>query len=808
MANKLFKEKFTGQYNGVIPATLLPNGDISGGENIRKVSSGGGWKARKGCSIHNTTALESGAAIKSLHQFTNPRNDDYHFIAQANSLLLNATNDPPTGGTTFGSTLGVAVGTTPGFSCTVEDRFQYTDKTSGIMAWGGNDPYPLGLFVYDASETAYVDYTRKTTDDRSDTDAVILGAAADVLYIITNEPTEGAILTLGTGKNTNAVTMVVKAWRAGAWTAVSSLSDGTLDSGKTLAKSGTVTWTASASDTMRTIGLVMGYVYQVSWSGALSGSVDLTSCTVKSDMHEMSNKWNGIFEWCGGARFYDQSAAEYQEALGDISTEATSQYLDISSATASDYLYIKTVEPSTGFGFGIPIGYGNVDAAVVNQIDYWDGDSFTAVTTGIMDTTKDGSGTKSFSQSGSIFFNATAITPQRRTFEGDNIPGYWYRISWDVALSTNTRIYLIVAANFPESLPSYAGCVEFKSRLLIWGDSEYPNRMRYSATRRPDCFSGSDSGYTDAFGDMTGIVCAIRFYNELLVFKEKSIFLLEGFSPSTFGVLKIADTVGLASPKTAHMVEIGFSGMHSDEPLSIAIWQDVDGVYVLDGRKPKKVSLPVDDYFNQEYDNCIGATNIKNRQAYVDPINNEYHLLLPSKELVYNYVLGEWYPVWDREITIDTAINIKGSDDRYYTYGGSSGGFVMKLEDDTSDKNASNVDIAISHSVKTRAIAPEEELGISLSFTLRRLWAVLKARSAGTITTKLFKNMATSGSTLSTPTAISMVSSGEGLTTKNLDISAQGCSCFQIEFSLSVIDQEIEIWSMLYELEARGLLEL
>ena len=68
--------------------------------------------------------------------------------------------------------------------------------------------------------------------------------------------------------------------------------------------------------------------------------------------------------------------------------------------------------------------------------------------------------------------------------------------------------------------------------------------------------------------------------------------------------------------------------------------------------------------------------------------------------------------------------------------------------------------------------------------------------------------MATTGTTLSTPEAISMVSSGEGLTTKNLDISVQGCSCFQIEFSLDVIDQEMEIWSMLYELEARGLLDI
>lgn len=808
MANKIFKEKFTGPYDGVIPATLLPKGSIAGGENIRKVSSGGGWKARKGCSIHNTTSAESGSAINSLHQFTHPRNNDYHFIAQSNAKLLNSTNDPPAGGTTFGTTMGVTVGTTPGFSCMVEDRFQYTDETSGILAWGGDDPYPLGMFIYDASETAYVDYTRSVTDGRSDTDAVVLGAAADVAYVITNEPAEEITLTLGTAKNSNAVTMVVEAWRTNAYVAVSSLSDGTETGGTTtLAQSGTVSWTASTSDTMRTIGLVMGYVYKVSWSGAMSGSVDVTACTVKSDMHELSNKWNGIFEWCGGVRFYDQSATEYQEALGDLSNEATSQYLDISSATTSDYIYIKTIEPATGFGFGIPVGYGNVDAAVVDGIDCWDGDSWAATTTGIIDTTLDGSSTKSFSQSGSIFFNATDVIPQMRTFEGDNIPGYWYRLSWDVALSADTRIYLAVVAHFPESLPKYEGCVEFKSRLFVWGDKEFPNRMRYSATRRPDCFSGSDSGYTDALGDMTGVVCAIRFYNELLVFKENSIFLLEGFSPATFGVLKVADTVGLASPKTAHMVEVGYPGMHSDEPLSIAIWQDVDGVYVLDGRKPRKVSLPVDNYFNQEYSDCIPANSIKNRQSYIDPINNEYHLLLSSNELVYNYVLGEWYPVWDREVTIDTAISLKGTDNRYYSYGGSSGGFVMKLEDDTSDKNTSNADVAISHSIKTRAIAPEEELGISLSFTLRRLWTVLKARSAGTITTKLFKNMATSGTTLSTPAAITMVASGEGLTTKTLEISTQGCSCFQVEFSLDVIDQEIEIWSMIYELESRGMLD-
>ena len=122
MANQILKEPFVGKYDSMTPATLLPIGWIVGGKNVRKVSSGGGWKCRKGCALHNSTAMESSAAVKSLQHYKNPLSEDYHFIAQCNSKLLDSSNDPPTGGTTFGTTLGVAVGTTPGFSCTVLPR--------------------------------------------------------------------------------------------------------------------------------------------------------------------------------------------------------------------------------------------------------------------------------------------------------------------------------------------------------------------------------------------------------------------------------------------------------------------------------------------------------------------------------------------------------------------------------------------------------------------------------------------------------------------------------------------------------------
>ena len=46
--------------------------------------------------------------------------------------------------------------------------------------------------------------------------------------------------------------------------------------------------------------------------------------------------------------------------------------------------------------------------------------------------------------------------------------------------------------------------------------------------------------------------------------------------------------------------------------------------------------------------------------------NNEYHLLLPSSEVVYNYVSDEWYPPWDRNIDLLCGINFKGGDNRDY----------------------------------------------------------------------------------------------------------------------------------------------
>ena len=813
---KMFKETFKGSYDGITPATLLPVGAISDGLNVRKIGEGGGWKPRKGCTMHNTTALGS-ADILSLHQYTHPRNDDYHFLGQYNGNLYDSSNDPDDttpGAGGFGTSIVSGLSTTvPGFSTMVGETFCYADGSGVPTVWGGTTPLCSGFLCHydisnDGTPDTYVDYTREVTDERSSTMATLRADVHDVYYVCSPEIAEAITLDLGTTVNLLASVATVKSWVGGAWQDRSA-TDGTIDpAGDTHGQDGSFTWDRNNTDTMRVIGGIMGYWYQVSFSSVLTAGVEILSCKVAYDATELTNKWSGVHEYPAAVRFYDHSETEYVDNTGKVTNESTSQYMQIGEMQTTDFIYVKGVESLGGFGFAMVADYTQGIAAKVDSIEVWTGVAWTAGA-GIIDGTLDVAGDSSFAQTGIIWFNAAAVTAKRRTFDWDTTPGYWYRISIDVAFTdTDIRVFMMSTTMFPASLSAADGVIEFKNRLFTWGDPEYPNRLRYSSNGRPDCFSGGDSGYTEAFGDMKPITCALRFHNELLVWKEDSVWLLEGYSPQTFGKLLLADTIGLASPKSAVVAETGYPAMRTDEPMSIALWEDTDGVYVLDGRKPKKISLPVDHYFNTEYATAIAAASINNRQSFVDPLRNEYHLLLPTSELVYNYIKAEWYPPWERNLDLVCGLSLRGTNNRYYTYGGDANGRVYKLEDDTSDKNAANADVAISHKVKTRAISAKQPEATSLRFTFRKLWIEAQARGVSTaLATKFHKNMATSGTVLNVPAVLNVQESGKDLSVPGLDTSQEGCMCFALEFSLATIDLEMELWSFLYQVEARGEIE-
>jgi len=812
---KLFKEPLNGKYDGVTPATLLPAGSVSDGLNMRKVSALGGWKVRKGCTLHNSTTLGANS-ILSLHQYTHPLNDDYHFMAQYNGNLHDATNDPPADGTTFGSSISSDLSTTqPGFSCMVNDQFFYADG-SVPLTWGGDNPYCTGFKIFrTGSATEIHSYTKRVTDGKTTTYASLRDTATDDLYICAPERLSKISIEVGSTVNSETVAMTLYAMRSGSWTdAVGT--DGTISGGATIAQDGDITFAKNAADEMSLIDNQMGYWYKVEFSAALTDGTQITSCKVEYDMCEVTNKWNGVFEYPAAVRQYNDTSKEYANLTGKVTNESTGTYMQMDGHTTSDWIYIKTIEPIIAVGFAVVDGYENTAVIDIDEIDVWDGDSWTSVGTLDDRTLDDSSKTKTLSQSALVSFDRTTVVPCRGSRPHDSVPGYWYRVGTNGTLDNavdDIRVSSIVVANKPEDLDAVDGVIEFKNRLFMWGEVEYPNRLRYSCVDRPDCFSGSDSGHINQLGDMSKIVAAAHFYHELIIFKANEVWLLEGYSPATFGPAKVCETIGCCSPKTVQVIETGFPSIKTDEPMSIAIWMDTDGIYVFDGRKPKKVSGPVNHFFDTEYSTAIEATKLDNCQSFVDRLKNEYHLIVPYSatqagfELVYNYVSDEFYPKWTRQIDLVTGLIFRGTDNRYYVYGGSRGGLVMKLEDDTSDKTTSDVDQGINHSIKTRAISAEQGMTTTMRFTFRGVHIEAVARTSPTTKTiacNFFKDLATSGTALTKPDMMDLTNAGYDLVLPKLSASHENCGTFQLEFSVTEDDLELEVHSFLYAVDARG----
>lgn len=817
---KIFKEHLSGKYNAVIPSPYLAEGDISAGLNVQKAAEGGGWERRQGVTQLNTARVQSGAKIESIHEYLNPKQGDYHLITQVNELLLNSgadefdilteaggtlqtefgstlrgvdASDPLEQSTGLGTTLGVAVGSRPGYSCVVGEDFIYADGSGPPIIWGGNNPFCEAFFVWDNSTSAYVDYTHRVVDGRTDTYAVLGNAASDKYYVISKQIANAIYLQFGDTVNTQAVTVTVKAWRSGSWTDVSA-TDGT-GTTQTHDTDGSLSWTAGA-DTLRVLSGIMGYVYEVSFSGA-TDAVKIVGCRVGRPAAEITNKWDLVFSFVDGCLIYD--GTDYTDELGAVSTESTSTYADISSADATYYIYLKTLEPPTGFGFAIISGKENTANAQVDQIELWTGNAWTPISTNITDETLDPAGDSSFNKTGTIWFDAASVaTAQKRTFEGDSVPGYWSRISWDAALSADTQIYTIVYASLPESLPTYKGCFEFFGTLFLWGDPQYPNRLRYSPFDRPDVFSGDASGYTDPIGDASEIKECIQLYDYAVIFKETGVYAMD----TDLKIRKVASLVGLGSLKTAHTVEVGIEGMNEEELVSVCIWQDLDGVYMYDAAKPKKVSGPISNYFDPKYPECISENDIRELRAFINPIKNTYHLITGTLELVYNYKTDEWYPPWERYDPLSCAKSVKGIQGRYKLLGGTNTGFIHVLNNSDTDVAPDGTTQAIPHHLTTRSIAVTPDNSSSLLFALRSAWFDVTARSEGNTTIQLYLNE--NKEPEDSGTIKSLVDTTKTIKRIPLPVSKGNVGSFKYKFSCSSAADELELWAILYTLEAEG----
>jgi hypothetical protein len=176
------------------------------------------------------------------------------------------------------------------------------------------------------------------------------------------------------------------------------------------------------------------------------------------------------------------------------------------------------------------------------------------------------------------------------------------------------------------------------------------------------------------------------------MFKDNETWIMAGtditqWADSTF---LLSSTIGCPAPMTLKTINL------SAEPgagtnRSLAIWQGVNGVYMSDGRAPIPIHGDIKAYFDRTDPRCINSNMVGDSVGGIDPVNQEYHLLLasgtsatyPNVELVYDITRNRWFEV-ARPEPLQFILLVHDTLGNSYTYGFLDNGKMHRLENGTS----------------------------------------------------------------------------------------------------------------------------
>lgn len=709
--NFLFDGKMVSSKN----AFALGSNEYQIVNNMRYVEDG--VETRRGCSIHNSTDVNDGSTtIKSIHQMRIDRYDLLRTIVQADDEKYYYDDDLPTAGAFTSLTMYPTTEDSSALraiSCEVGEQTIFCNGEENWV-YHGTQPRPTAIFHYDVSATSYISwldeiYSLKTSD------VMILDSMAtgDYIYLGFWQPFSGAYFAF-TAYNDNAASWDVEYFNGG-WTDVSGDSDGTDVGGDTFKQDGLYGWTLPTDWVPTMVEGGLWYFIRMKPSAALDAEVEINNIYIQSPMQKLANLWDQNWQPVSGAYHFDDSADEYKDYLPKVIDGMTATYMLLDAfegGADKDGIYIGTPYKPLAFRIKVDPEYTNTGDAEFDVIEGWNGSAWDAGT-GLSDTTKGGAADiASLSQNGLISFNNGSIVYRRGMLEGEDIPMYWTRLEIDAdAVSTEVRIWDIAYVPDVDDPSGAQACMEFKDRLLLVGVKDYPNEVWISAPYNPQGFNGNE--FTKmVFGDGRTLTDGVSFFNEALVFKEDSTWLIQGFrreGAGAFGRLRLDSKIG-AFRKTAQLARIWITepGAGADDYRNVCIFQHRTGVYFSDGNKPIYISDDVSSYFDENHADYVGAANIAAIDSFFDWQKNEYHLIFSTGvELIYNTWFKKW-SVFNRSVDLKSGATIIGSDGEPLTYGGTAIGKVMRLENDTSDKDSADADAAIDAYTITKAHWPGE----------------------------------------------------------------------------------------------------
>lgn len=478
--------------------------------------------------------------------------------------------------------------------------------------------------------------------------------------------------------NYASTTVEVDEWNGNAWTALT-VTDGT--SGFTT--TGEITWgsTVTSSEKRYIEGLSL-YWYKLYLP---AGEASLSTVRVIAPMQTVTNVWDGSVREIAACKKYNGTT--YVSYTDEVQDDTTAFVAELDSLANTHYLLLGFTEPQQGFEISIPSTKGNGDANTLT-VAYWDGEAWqTAVA--MSDGTLQGSA--SLSKSGVVSFTPPASGVEFPRAIADEVPLYYYKLSWSGTLDAETEIYHVTGIANPDEIHGHAFAVMFQNRAFLFDQvSGYRNRARYSVYNAP-IFNGEDSGEL-YFGNEEKVNAAAKLYNvyresgfeQLIVTKESETWRLYGDGPENWQSSQLSGNIGCIAPLSMKVCET--TAVAENVARHVVLWVAGHGVVQCDGATIDTVSNDIENYFDPSDSDYITPAQWATAIGEYDPNLVAYKLIVPAVglELEYSLKHREWTKLYRANgsgANPLTAIwQVRDTSGKTYLYGMTDEGYIYRTE--------------------------------------------------------------------------------------------------------------------------------
>ena len=543
---KLSQEDFSLGINLVDDPADLDDKEIADARNVR-LTSRKIVQQRPGFLQYNETAVGAATHIRSLFQFRDYSGALIPLAQCSDNKLYKGSTSFPTAGA-FSSILSETASSIPAFMDSMWGVMIYVNGVDVPQVWEGTYARCQGFRVTKDNGANYYNFDSEVADEDTATVATLSAfddvAALDWILVKSRVPKlTGFKVVMGSSVNSAAALAAIHYWDGSAWQAVSALDDKTIASaGKSFGQSGDITFT-EATTVAQLVDNTYGYWWRISVSDALTTTVTIKALYLYYNIQTLSSFWEGKFFKPDGVASTVDTSVTMKDWTIYVTDKALSTIMSVGAMTVTTgAVYVKSFRKFRSIYVTMSVTNINTNAVTMTA-EYWNGAAWTALT--ITDGTSANS--KTLAQSGMITF--AVPTAWQKVKVGQDQEQMWtVRLLFSAALSATVEVPEIDLVEYQDVLRPMKGVIYHKNRAFMWGRADSLNYLYYSAEFKPDVWTGSDAGYIGVPSGKPITGCA-RFYNELMVATADEIYLLEGYTPASFGLLKISTGgVGVSAP--------------------------------------------------------------------------------------------------------------------------------------------------------------------------------------------------------------------------------------------------------------------